>query len=168
VCEKAVDALRKKGCVSMANIRENTKNGKVVSYRFTACMERDVRGKQVRKYTTWTPSEGLTPAKARKAAERAADAWEQEVRAEYQKEKKLISYIFCFMEVFTMRFIIDTNLERVIVPDSFFNQIDKMNQVLVENGAGDKKIDYVQYIKDAMAKAIENAPVRKGDVKSLK
>lgn len=152
----------------MANIRENTKNGKVVSYRFTACMERDVRGKQVRKYTTWTPPEGLTPAKARKAAERAADAWEQEVRAEYQKEKELISYIFCFMEVFTMRFIIDTNLERVIVPDSFFNQIDKMNQVLVENGAGDKKIDYVQYIKDAMAKAIENAPVRKGDVKSLK
>ena len=67
-----------------------------------------------------------------------------------------------------MRFIIDTNLERVIVPDSFFNQIDKMNQVLVENGAGDKKIDYVQYIKDAMEKAIANAPVRKADVKSLK
>ena len=67
-----------------------------------------------------------------------------------------------------MRFIIDTNLERVIVPDSFFNQIDKMNQVLVENGAADKKIDYVQYIKDAMEKAIANAPVRKADVKSLK
>ena len=67
-----------------------------------------------------------------------------------------------------MRFIIDTNLERVIVPDSFFNQIDKMNQVLVDNGAADKKIDYVQYIKDAMEKAIANAPVRKSDVKSLK
>ena len=80
----------------------------------------------------------------------------------------LISYIFCFMEVFTMRFIIDTNLERVIVPDSFFNQIDKMNQVLVDNGAADKKIDYVQYIKDAMEKAIANAPVRKADVKTLK
>ena len=67
-----------------------------------------------------------------------------------------------------MRFIIDTNLERVIVPDSFFNQIDKMNQVLVDNGAADKKIDYVQYIKDAIEKAIANAPVRKADVKSLK
>ena len=72
------------------------------------------------------------------------------------------------MEVFTMRFIIDTNLERVIVPDSFFNQIDKMNQVLVDNGAADKKVDYVKYIKDAMEKAIANAPVRKADVKSLK
>ena len=67
-----------------------------------------------------------------------------------------------------MRFIIDTNLERVIVPDSFFNQIDKMNQVLVDNGAADKKVDYVKYIKDAMEKAIANAPVRKADVKSLK
>ena len=34
----------------MATIRENRKNGKVVSYRFTACLERDARGKQVRKY----------------------------------------------------------------------------------------------------------------------
>ena len=68
-----------------------------------------------------------------------------------------------------MRFIIDTNLERVIVPDSFFNQIDKMNQVLVKHGGENvQKIDYVQYIKDAMEKAIANAPVRKADVKSLK
>ena len=31
----------------MANIRENTKNGKVVSYRFTVCLERDTQGKQL-------------------------------------------------------------------------------------------------------------------------
>ena len=67
-----------------------------------------------------------------------------------------------------MRFTIDTELERIIVPDSFFNQIDKMNQVLVENGAADKKIDYVQYINEAIEKAKKNAPVRKSDVKSLK
>lgn len=73
----------------MANIRENKKNGKVISFRFTVCLERDVRGKQIRKYTTWTPPEGMTAAKARKAAERAADAWEEEVKAEYQKQKKL-------------------------------------------------------------------------------
>ena len=72
----------------MANIRENTKNGKIISYRFTACMERDVRGRQIRKYTTWTPPAGLTAAKAKKAAERAADAWEEETRAEYQKQKE--------------------------------------------------------------------------------
>ncbi len=36
----------------MANIRENKKNGKVISFRFTVCLKRDVRGKQIRKYTT--------------------------------------------------------------------------------------------------------------------
>ena len=73
----------------MANIRENKRNGKVVSYRFTACLEWDAQGKQVRRYTTWEILDGLTSAKAKKAAERAADAWEQSVRAEYQKEKEL-------------------------------------------------------------------------------
>lgn len=59
-----------------------------------------------------------------------------------------------------MRIIIDTEKERIIVPDSFFNQIDKMNKVLEENGA-DKRVDYVQYIKDAYEKAIKNAPIRR-------
>ena len=86
---KVIDTSEKKGCISMANIRENTKNGKVISYRFIACMERDMRGKQIRKYTTWTPPEGMTAAKAKKAAERAADAWENEIREEYQKQKEL-------------------------------------------------------------------------------
>ncbi len=72
----------------MANVRENLKEGKLVSFRFTACLERDARGKQIRKYTTWTPDPSLTPARARKAAERAALDWEQEVKAEYQKEKE--------------------------------------------------------------------------------
>lgn len=67
-----------------------------------------------------------------------------------------------------MRFTIDTELERIIVPDTFFNQIDKMNAVLEANGAADKKIDYVKYIHDAIDKAKKNAPVRKADVKSLK
>lgn len=67
-----------------------------------------------------------------------------------------------------MRFIIDTELERIIVPESFFNQIEKMNKVLTENGAEDKKIDYVKYINDAIAKAQKNAPIRKSDVKSIK
>lgn len=38
-----------------------------------------------------------------------------------------------------MRIIIDTELNKIIVPDSFFNQIDKMNKVLAENDS-DKKL----------------------------
>ena len=67
-----------------------------------------------------------------------------------------------------MRFTIDTELKRIIVPDTFFNQIDKMNAVLVANGAEDKKIDYIKFINDAIAEAQKNAPVRKADLKSLK
>lgn len=63
-----------------------------------------------------------------------------------------------------MRIIIDTELNKIIVPDSFFNQIDKMNKVLAENKA-DKTVDYVQYIKDSFGKAIEQAPIRKSDIK---
>lgn len=79
-----------------------------------------------------------------------------------------IAHFYFYLGGVIMRFTIDTNLERIIVPDSFFNQIDKMNQLLVERGAEDKKIDYVQYINDAIAKAQKNAPVRKSDVKALK
>ncbi len=43
-----------------------------------------------------------------------------------------------------------------------------MNKVLEQNGASDKKIDYVQYINDAIAKAQANAMVRKADLKALK
>ena len=78
------------------------------------------------------------------------------------------SYIFYLLEEKKMRFIIDTELERIIVPESFFNQIDKLNKVLIENNAADKKIDYVKYINDAIAKAQQNAPIRKSDIKSIK
>ena len=66
--KEILDAPKTKGCISMASIKENVKGGKVVSYKFTACLERDRNGKQVRKYLTWSPPEDLTPAKARKAA----------------------------------------------------------------------------------------------------
>ncbi len=66
-----------------------------------------------------------------------------------------------------MRIIIDTDLERIIVPDSFFNKIDAMNKILKENGS-DKKIEYTEYVKEAYAKAIENALIRKADIPSVK
>lgn len=75
----------------MASIRENKKNGKTVSYRFTACLERDVHGRQIRRYSTWIPPEELTPSKVRKAAERAANAWEEKTRKEYQKGRDAVA-----------------------------------------------------------------------------
>ena len=65
----------------MATIREVKKKGKIISYCFTVSLGRDEQGKQIRKNLTWKPTEGMTPAKARKAAERAAAEWELEVNA---------------------------------------------------------------------------------------
>ena len=67
-----------------------------------------------------------------------------------------------------MRFTIDTELESSIVPETFFNQIDKVNDGPVVSETGGKKVDYVKYINDAIAKAQKNAPVRKADLKTLK
>lgn len=52
----------------------------------------------------------------------------------------------------SLRFTIDTEPERSIVPDTFFNQLDKVNAVLEANGAGGKKIDYVEYVNAAIEK----------------
>ena len=50
-----------------------------------------------------------------------------------------------------MRSAIGTEIDRIIVPDTFFNQIDERNAVFEEYGGKDvKKIDYVEDIKEAM------------------
>ena len=72
----------------MATFIENKKNGKVVSYKFRAYLGKQQDGKQVAKYHTWQVPDGLTPAKARKAAEKAAAEWEKEARFEYERDVK--------------------------------------------------------------------------------
>lgn len=64
----------------MATIKENRKNGRIVSYSFTACLGRDNKGKQIRRYSTWTPPKGIGQKKAPKEAERQATLWEQSIK----------------------------------------------------------------------------------------
>ena len=72
----------------MASIREKAKDGKPISFCFTCFFGKDEYGRQIRRFTTWYPPTGLTPSKARKAAERAAEQWELEARVEYVQDKK--------------------------------------------------------------------------------
>jgi len=79
----------------MATIRENKSKGKVISYQFILFLGRDEQGKQMRKYLTWTPPDGLTPAKQRRAAEQAAKQWEKRIREDprdKQEETKNAEY----------------------------------------------------------------------------
>lgn len=64
-----------------------------------------------------------------------------------------------------MRITIDTELQAIIVPNSYYNQIDKLNEVIA--AVSEKKLDYTQYIKDCFAVAIENKIVRQSDVSTL-
>ena len=88
--EKLRDPLRERVYLHIS-IRANTKNGKIVSYRFTVCLGRDCNGKQIRKYTTWPIPPDTSTVRAKKAAERAADIWEQELMSEYHKKLEVES-----------------------------------------------------------------------------
>ena len=70
----------------MATIIPNKKNGKIVSFKFRAYLGRDEFGEQIAKYTTWHAPDSLTPSKVQRAAERAAKEWEQQIKAEFQKD----------------------------------------------------------------------------------
>ena len=65
----------------MASVKENLKDGKIFSYKFTACLGRDQRGKQIRKYKTWYPPTGLSKTRLRKLAQKEADKWEDQLFA---------------------------------------------------------------------------------------
>ena len=64
-----------------------------------------------------------------------------------------------------MRITIDTELQAIIVPNSYYNQIDKLNNVIL--AAGGKKLDYEQYIKDCFKLAVETKIVCQSDVGTL-
>ncbi|MBQ9118300.1 MAG: hypothetical protein IJY11_03755 [Clostridia bacterium] len=44
----------------MATIYPNRKENKIISFKFKACLGRDVNGKQIFKCTTWIPDKGMT------------------------------------------------------------------------------------------------------------
>ena len=73
----------------MASIYPTKKDGKIVSYKFKACLGRDENNKQIVRCMTWVPPAGLTPAKEMKAAQTASAVWETELKTKgLEKEKK--------------------------------------------------------------------------------
>lgn len=61
-----------------------------------------------------------------------------------------------------MRIIMDTNKGRIILPKSFFTELDKMNMILADGGS-DKKWTAEDYIKDQFNKMIKETMLRAGD-----
>ena len=65
-----------------------------------------------------------------------------------------------------MRITIDTDLQAIIVPESYYMQVDKLNEVIEE--AGGTKLDYTQYIKSCFDKAYNTQIVRQNDVAKMR
>lgn len=63
----------------MASIKENRKNGKIVSFKFRVFIGRDDKGKQQFKTKVWKPDKEYTEKKLIKLAEAEANIWEREI-----------------------------------------------------------------------------------------
>lgn len=57
------------------------KDGKITSYRFTACLGRDANKKQIVAHLKVDPPEGLKADKAMRKLQREADEWEEKLKA---------------------------------------------------------------------------------------
>ena len=65
-----------------------------------------------------------------------------------------------------MRITIDTDLQAIIVPESYYMQVDKLNEVIEE--AGGKKLDYSEYIESCFNKAYHTQIIRQNDVAKMR
>ena len=61
-----------------------------------------------------------------------------------------------------MRIILDTNKGGIILPKSFFTELDKMNKILADGGS-DKKWTAETYVKDQFEKAMKETMLRAED-----
>ena len=65
-----------------------------------------------------------------------------------------------------MRITIDTELQVIIVPDSYYDHVDRLNEIITEAGAD--ALDYKAYIKTLFEKAYDTKIIRAEDVKKMK
>lgn len=71
----------------MASVKEEGTRGKRLSYKIRVCLGRDENGRQISKAMRWNPPEDMTPAKARKEAQRVAAVWEAEQKEVFERQK---------------------------------------------------------------------------------
>ena len=86
-----VDRIGKCGCHRGHKIGDNVKriegkNG--VTFKITVTQGRDMHGKQVRHYKTWTPAPGMTERQMQKAVQKAAIEFEQSIELGYQLDNR--------------------------------------------------------------------------------
>lgn len=61
-----------------------------------------------------------------------------------------------------MRITLDTNKGRIVLPKSFFTELDKINKILADSGAN-KKWTAEEYVRDQFEKAMKETMLRAED-----
>jgi hypothetical protein len=69
---------------------------------------------------------------------------------------------FLFIGGIFMRIILDTTKGRIILPKSFFTELDKINKILSDSGS-DKKWKAEDYVRDQFEKAMTQTMLRPED-----
>ena len=65
-----------------------------------------------------------------------------------------------------MRIIIDTELQTIIVPDSYYSQVDNLNEIIEE--AGGQPLDYVKYIRTCFEKAYASKIISQHELSEMR
>lgn len=65
-----------------------------------------------------------------------------------------------------MRITIDTELRVIIVPNSYYAQIDRLNEIIT--AAGGTKLDYANYIRDCFENALSTKIICQSEVAAEK
>lgn len=69
---------------------------------------------------------------------------------------------FCYLGGKHNAYYPDTNKGRIILPKSFFTELDKMNKILADGGS-DKKWTAETYVQDQFDKAMKETMLRAED-----
>ena len=108
----------------MANIRKiEGKNG--ISFKITVTAGRDLNGKQVRHYKTWTPDPGMTEKKMQKAVERVAMEFEQSIELGYQADNR---QTFAEYAAYTLDLKLRTGKLKIRTYDRYMGLLVRINQ----------------------------------------
>ena len=65
-----------------------------------------------------------------------------------------------------MRIIIDTELQTIIVPDSYYSQVDNLNEIIEE--AGGQPLDYVKYIRTCFEKSYASKIISQHELSEMR
>ena len=69
---------------------------------------------------------------------------------------------FFYLGGVCMRIILDTNKGRIILPKSFFSELDKMNKILADGGVSEK-LTAETYVRKEFEKAMNETMLRAED-----